>query len=243
MRTEGVQKSLLQVRTSLKDGLRDAINQRHLDRIRSNFRVTAESRYKVHSSFRDIFLFSNPSLYFGVVEHMLMVISAYCGLWITNFQYSISNSLRGEESILWQLYSALPGLLSICLFVMTVRSAAFLRAITTFDAECVHQTIEQSEQAKELGDNLRMSILNALGVKHNPDRATFEKEVEEIKAMFLEVHENEMLILTRLEFQLFLRKLGVDFSDKKWRKIFREIDRNHDDAVILRIAQFHANNL
>ena len=231
LRSEGVQRSLLRVRTSVKEGFRDALNQHHLDRIRSNFRMTAESRYKVHSSFRSIFLFSNPSLYFGLVEHMLMVISAYCGLWITNFQHSISNSLSGEQRFIWQFYSALPGLLSICLFVMTVRSAAFLRAITTFDAECVHQTIEQSEQSKELGDNLRISILKALGVKQNPDRATFEKEVEEIRAMFSSINERDELILTRAEFQIFLRKLGIDFSDKKWKRIFREIDRNHDDAV------------
>jgi hypothetical protein len=161
-----------------------------------------------------------------------MVISLYCGLWITNFQFSVSRSISGNDKSYWQLYSALPGLLSVGLFILIVKSAAFLRAITTLDGECVHQTIEQAEASNELALTLRATMLQALGYRRGLSRSgKYSREITELRSLFKEAHDDEASVLTRLEFQIFLRKLGIDFSDKRWTQIFRQIDRNHDDEV------------
>lgn len=39
------------------------------------------------------------------------------------------------------------------------------------------------------------------------------------------------IMCSRKELQLFLIGIGVNFSTKKWRQIFREVDRNGDDSI------------
>jgi hypothetical protein len=36
---------------------------------------------------------------------------------------------------------------------------------------------------------------------------------------------------SRKELQSFLIEIGVNFSTKKWRQIFRQLDRNGDDSI------------
>jgi hypothetical protein len=38
-------------------------------------------------------------------------------------------------------------------------------------------------------------------------------------------------VVSRLEFEALMDKLDINFSRKRWKQIYREIDRNFDDQV------------
>ena len=42
---------------------------------------------------------------------------------------------------------------------------------------------------------------------------------------------NHSMLLSRLEFKAFLSQLHITFSNKRWKQIFRAIDRNMDDEI------------
>ena len=49
--------------------------------------------------------------------------------------------------------------------------------------------------------------------------------------LFHEIDEDKSVTLTREELKSFLVDIGISFSRRKWRKIFRELDRNCDDQI------------
>ena len=95
--TPHTRRSLHRLGTYLNVHFNEVLNEEVAQKIRSNFRTTATSRYEINVAFKAIFLFQMPSLYFGIIEHMLMVISVYCGLWITHFQAAIYNLFAGDR--------------------------------------------------------------------------------------------------------------------------------------------------
>lgn len=219
-----LRKSISYARSSIKKGLADLLNKGVLNTLRTTMVETAASRYRVHPAYEKLFVLSSPSLYFIVVEHMLMIISLYCGLWVSNFQESIKH-LPSPDRHTWMLFSALPGLLSVCLFILIVRSAAFLKAITSLDAECVFQTIEHSEELKDIGRVLKQSLLDCLSSNNDPE--------EQLKMLYKSIRDDGSMALNREEFVTMLRAMNIEFSVKRWRQILKQIDRNHDDNISL----------
>jgi hypothetical protein len=69
--------------------------------------------------FRNIFIFSSPSAFFFVVEHLLMLISLYIGLWLTHV---VSHAdLIAEADGMGRLITIAPGMLSSVMFALIVR--------------------------------------------------------------------------------------------------------------------------
>lgn len=52
-----------------------------------------------------------------------------------------------------------------------------------------------------------------------------------VSNLFNEIDSDKSVTLTREELKSFLVDIGVSFSRRKWRKIFRELDYNGDDQI------------
>ena len=63
--------------------------------------------------------------------------------------------------------------------------------------------------------------------------STLQKEdiYNMVTNLFNEIDTDKSVTLTREELKSFLMDLGISFSRRKWRKIFRELDRNCDDQI------------
>ena len=69
----------------------------------------------------------------------MMLIAFYFALYFVN--YSIVTNASSNPGT-WQLYLLLPGLISVLIYLMTVRSTALLKAVTRLDADVMENTLE-----------------------------------------------------------------------------------------------------
>ncbi len=53
----------------------------------------------------------------------------------------------------------------------------------------------------------------------------------ELRKLFWEIDCDHSNRLSRIEFEVLMDKLDINFSKRKWKQIYREIDRNYDDEV------------
>lgn len=162
-----------------------------------------------------VFFLSNPTLYFEIVKFLLMVISAYNALWLINF-ISISKGI-------WKLVTILPGVFSAVMFSYIVKVAALLKAIAVIDNDALLEVLEQTEHARQLGNEIRDKLLMKLSVGGDPINILYN--------LFKEIDDDGSNKLSRLEFEDLLHEFNLSFSRKKMRQIFHEIDRNFDDTI------------
>lgn len=53
----------------------------------------------------------------------------------------------------------------------------------------------------------------------------------ELRNLFRSIDFDHSNRLSRLEFEILMDKLDINFSKRKWKQIYHEIDRNYDDEV------------
>lgn len=109
------------------------------------------------------------------------------------------------------------------MFVYMVRTAALLKAVYVVDKDAMLEVIEQTEGSRQLGETIRNKLLQ---------RITFMGEpYVELKKLFGDIDKDGSEKLSRLEFEGLMDRLDINFSRKKWKQIYHEIDRNYDDQV------------
>lgn len=168
----------------------------------------------------DVFLFSSPTLYFHCIQFLIMLISMYLSLWIVNYSFT------GKGA--WQkIYSLLPGLASAIVYIYIVKTSALLKAVYELDKDALLEVMEQTEGSRALGLELRRKLDERLklSVEANSSKQT-------LFSLFMEIDDTgKTHDLTRHQFEFFMDSVGINFSIKKWKQIYREIDLNNDDKI------------
>lgn len=86
------------------------------------------------------------------------------------------------------------------------------------------EVIEQTEGSRLLGETIREKLLHRL--------SRVEGDAYSIlRNLFDEIDKNRSNKLSRVEFEILMDRLEVNFSRKKWKQIYHEIDRNYDDEI------------
>lgn len=109
-------------------------------------------------------------------------------------------------------------------FMYVVKSAALLKAMYHVDKDVMLEVIEQTEGSRILGETIREKLLHRLS-NVNEDAYTT------LRNLFDEIDKNRSNKLSRVEFEMLMDRLEVNFSRKKWKQIYHEIDRNYDDEI------------
>lgn len=102
-------------------------------------------------------------------------------------------------------------------------SALSLQAVSRVDKDAVLEVLEQTEGSRQLGETIREKLLSKLDLLGDP--------YTELKQLFYSIDSDHSNRLSRQEFELLMDKLDINFSRRKWKQIYREIDRNYDDEV------------
>lgn len=89
-----------------------------------------------------VFFGDSPTAFYECIEHVIMFVSLYCGIWLVNY-YPLCFHIISDYRWGYQLLTLFPGLASICLFLMLIRSAAILKAVTMLDEDSLENTIEE----------------------------------------------------------------------------------------------------
>ena len=85
------------------------------------------------------------------------------------------------------------------------------------------EILEQREVAVQLGNLVRDKILQKL---HSLGEGR-----EYLEELFRAIDTNNSDLLSRAEFKIFCTEMSISFSNKRWRQIFREIDKNGDNEI------------
>jgi Ca2+-binding EF-hand superfamily protein len=191
------------------------------DRLRQ-LKELVTNEEKMHAKdLHKIFLFSSPKLYLTVVTHLLMLISLYLGVWITHF---VSHAhLIGLSEGAGEFVTVLPGLIASFLYGSITKSAVLLKCITKLDTDVLEEVLESAEESKDLGLQVKDKMMKKLSDMGDPETA--------LRLLFEEIDVDGSEVLSREEFHDFCVMLKLSFSKKKWRHIFREIDRNQNDEI------------
>lgn len=172
----------------------------------------------------DAFLFKSPRAYFLIVDSMVMLISFYMGLWISNFD---STAAQVHDVAKWRLLTLLPGLLSAVVFGHMVFTCSLLHAIVILDREVVEETIEKKADSARVAQVLRDRLIEQLDGFGDAD---VPPEVQ-LRNLFNVIDEDNSKFLTREELQHFLQGIRISFTKRRWDQIFHEIDANFDDEI------------
>ena len=112
------------------------------------------------------------------MEIYSLIISFYLALWLCNYA---SLCALVPNTTWWSILTLLPGVLSTMVYVVCVRSAALLKAVTQMDADVLELTIEDAETAKMLGHAVRKKILKRLQLNIDDAAKNDEPEEAELK--------------------------------------------------------------
>lgn len=92
------------------------------------------------------------------------------------------------------------------------------------DKDAMLEVIEQTEGSRLLGETIREKLLQRLASVSGDAYST-------LRNLFDEIDKNRSNKLSRVEFEILMDRLEVNFSRKKWKQIYHEIDRNYDDEI------------
>jgi len=175
----------------------------------------------INGKIRGIFFLSNPELYFGAIDSLMIPLSFYCAMFVCNFGIWCAQSTSTYSPLYFILFFVSCGL-SIALLSYSVSCASLLRCICSIDSDSMNSVVEQTDDAKNLAEQIRRLIVRRLD-DSNPE--------DTLKKLFNEIDEDNSNLLSRIEFRRFLKTLKITFSKRKWRLLFDAIDQNNDDQI------------
>ncbi len=97
------------------------------------------------------FPFGQPEIYFEMIQLLILFLSLYSALWVSNFVEVGPKVYKG--------ISAIPIVISTFFFISMMGTAALLKAVSEFDNDIVLEVIEETENSKILAKMVREKIV------------------------------------------------------------------------------------
>jgi hypothetical protein len=171
-----------------------------------------------------VFLFSSHKLYLESVKLLVMLIALNFAYWLVYFVGSAS-------PVGWKVLAFLPPAFSFINYVYVVKTAALIKAVVKMDDTALIEVLEQTEAAQDLTVSIREQLVAKLTAMADKNEDGGGGPKEQLDRLYDEMDVNGDDTLTRQEFTIFLHKLHIYPTRKKWRQIFRVIDRNADNDI------------
>jgi len=121
-------------------------------------------------------------------------------------------------------------------FLVAIKSAVLLLAMDRLDTDSLMEVIEQTEGARNLEKEIRDAVLEFMNTVPVSDDVTVKQKLMRI---FNTIDSDNSGYLCRNELGSFLDSLNIHFSKRKWKQVFRHMDRNQECANRITFDEFY----
>ena len=140
---------------------------------------------------------------------------------------------------IWTLITILPGISSSYMFFYIVKTASLLKAISILDHDLMIETIEDTQAVKQLSDELRAKVIQQLNTTatsndNNSNDSNNNQRIDpykKLESIFKDLDSSQNGYLSLTEFLQLSEILDINFSKRRWKQVYRIIDKNFDNQV------------
>jgi len=168
-----------------------------------------------------VYLCSSSWLYFSIMKFQVMNITIHLAVWLVQVLPTQSLGPSYKAVLIIMI------LVAFALYFIAAKSAVVLHAMHHLDAESLLQVIEQTEGARSLEKEIRDGILKKLKVT---DESNDMNVKTQLRLIFNEIDVDNSGQLSRGELTTFLGTLDIHFSKRKWKQVFRLMDRSQQES-------------
>mmetsp|Transcript_8952 Transcript_8952/g.12245 ORF Transcript_8952/g.12245 Transcript_8952/m.12245 type:complete len:898 (+) Transcript_8952:81-2774(+) len=193
-----------------------------------------EENFKLFEQLKDcdenVFWFSSPGLYFALMKLQLMNITFHISIYLVE--------MLPTHSLNWQTKFMAIVLIMIAFFIYLIaaKSTIILKAMDALDTQSLLEVIEQTEGARNLEKEIRDAVLEFMNTVPVSDDVTVKQKLMRI---FNTIDSDNSGYLCRNELGSFLDSLNIHFSKRKWKQVFRHMDRNQECANRITFDEFY----
>ena len=162
----------------------------------------------------------------------MMIISLYIAMWLSYIAGTTTTWI-------WTLITILPGISSSYMFFYIVKTASLLKAISILDHDLMIETIEDTQTVKQLSDELRAKVIQQLNTTatsndNNSNDSNNNQRIDpykKLESIFKDLDSSQNGYLSLTEFLQLSEILDINFSKRRWKQVYRIIDKNFDNQV------------
>ena len=162
----------------------------------------------------------------------MMIISLYIAMWLSYIAGTTTTWI-------WTLITILPGISSSYMFFYIVKTASLLKAISILDHDLMIETIEDTQAVKQLSDELRAKVIQQLNTTttsndNNSNDSNKNQRIDpykKLESIFKDLDSSQNGYLSLTEFLQLSEILDINFSKRRWKQVYRIIDKNFDNQV------------
>lgn len=173
----------------------------------------------------DIFINSQPDLFFKSVDLMFLLNTFYSAFYFTQ----ILPICVKTEAVWWGILQGLPMIIGFSLLRFTLLKSVFLQAVVCFDDDTAGRVIENSIESLTIANLVRERIIEKFSTSN--DRMTNQVKLRVVKFCFQEVDKNNSGSLDKTEFREFLGSLEVYLTKEKFDLLYRYIDSDNSSCL------------
>lgn len=161
----------------------------------------------------------------------MMIISLYIAMWLSYIAGTTTTWV-------WTLITILPGISSSYMFFYIVKTASLLKAISILDHDLMIETIEDTQAVKQLSDELRAKVIQQLNTTTATSNDNYDSNsnqridpYKKLESIFKDLDSSQNGYLSLTEFLQLSEILDINFSKRRWKQVYRIIDKNFDNQV------------
>ena len=174
-------------------------------------------------NFKDIFLFKNPQLFYGLLSFVITCNSLYLAWFATNFIFVILRLEGVWQQVLLCSLALLPPVVTFPTVFLAIRSSSLLKALTCLDVTVAAKVIQQSEVNTTMLDQFRQTVLRFMA-EEGPG-------IEGMLRTCNKFAEKNSSVLRKSDFREMLLHHKVIYTPEKIDFLFGSIDLNGGSTV------------
>lgn len=179
-----------------------------------------------HKSLSEIFLFGNRYLFFRSVEFVVMLNCLYMALWATSF---VSVAMNSTSPVGWEILVLLPIGIMFPTLGQIVRTSSKILAIEELNVDVIGKMIEDEEENAVIVAELRSKLTARFS-----DMGHSKSPQEVVQDIFQKIDSDGNDLLSKRELRKFLRALHLHYSDDKFNRLFKTIDKDHSGDLTIK---------
>lgn len=161
-------------------------------------------------------------MYFRSVELVVMLNCLYMALWVTNF-ISVANG--SNSPVLWHIFLFLPIVYNFFCMSVYVKKSALIHALGKLNHDVIGLMEEEREENEVIVREMKDKVLKRI------EDAEHKGPFDLVTELFADIDTDGNGEVSRAEFRIFLNALQLPYSDAKFHRLFKMIDKDNSKSI------------